>query len=231
MILRWSSFKIVSVSAVLYPRWPPLLKIGISSNGQNCSILSQKVPKFELYKYNDELFNIYRGNFYELWTFTDFDRLCKLEKGGMKLKKSSPLKILSQSQLNFAEMILRWSPFKIVSVSAVLYPRWPPLPKIEISSNGQNCSILSQKVPKFELYKYNDELFNIYRGNFYELWTFTDFDRLCKLEKRGDEIKKIFSSENTEPNLNQTLLKWSLGGPLSKLCPSAPSCIQDGRHY
>jgi hypothetical protein len=36
----------VSVSAVLYPRWPPLLKIQISSNGQNCSILRQKVPKF-----------------------------------------------------------------------------------------------------------------------------------------------------------------------------------------
>jgi hypothetical protein len=46
-----------------------------------------------------------------------------------------------------------------VSVSAVLYPRWPPLNKIEISSNGQNCSILSQKVPKFELHKHNDELF------------------------------------------------------------------------
>jgi hypothetical protein len=80
----------------------------------------------------------------------------------MKLKKSSPLKLLSQSQPNFTEMILRWSPFKIVSVSAVLYPKWPPLLKIEISSNGQNCSILSQKVPKFELYKHNDELFNIY---------------------------------------------------------------------
>jgi hypothetical protein len=38
---------------------------------------------------------------------------------------------------NFAEMILRWSPFKIVSVSTVLYPRWPPLLKIEISSNGR----------------------------------------------------------------------------------------------
>jgi hypothetical protein len=36
-------------------------------------------------------------------------------------------------------------------------------------SNGQNCSILSQKVPKFELYKHNDELFNIYYGIFYEL--------------------------------------------------------------
>jgi hypothetical protein len=62
-------------------------------------------------------------------------------------------------------------PFQIVSVSAVLYPRWPPLLKIQISSNGQNCSILSQKVPKFELYKHNDELFNIYYGIFYELWT------------------------------------------------------------
>jgi hypothetical protein len=28
------------------------------------------------------------------------------KKGGMKLKKSSPLKLLSQSQPNFAEMIL-----------------------------------------------------------------------------------------------------------------------------
>jgi hypothetical protein len=41
--------------------------------------------------------------------------------------------------------------------------------KIEISSNGQNCSILGQKVPKFELYKHNDELFNIVYGLFYEL--------------------------------------------------------------
>jgi hypothetical protein len=54
----------------------------------------------------------------------------------MKLKKSSPLKLLSQSQPNFAEMILRWSPFKIVSVSAVLYPKWPPFEEISIFSNG-----------------------------------------------------------------------------------------------
>ena len=75
-----------------------ITKIEISSNGQNCSILSQKVPKFELFKHNDELFNIYYGIFYELWTFTDFDRLCKLEKeeGEIK-KKSSPLKLPSQS--------------------------------------------------------------------------------------------------------------------------------------
>jgi hypothetical protein len=39
----------------------------------------------------------------------------------MKFKyKNSPLKLLSQSQPNFAEMILGWSPFKIVSVSGHL---------------------------------------------------------------------------------------------------------------
>jgi hypothetical protein len=32
----------------VYPRWPPLLNIEISSIGQNCSILSQKVPKLKI---------------------------------------------------------------------------------------------------------------------------------------------------------------------------------------
>ena len=187
MILRWSPFTIVSVSAVLYPRWPPLLKIEISSKGQNCSNLSQKVLKFELYKHNDELFNIYYGiffwtlNFYRFWPIMQIRK-----KGGMKLKKSSPLKLLRQSQPNIAEMILRWSPFKIVSVSAVLYPRWPPLLKIEISSKGQNCPILSQKVPKFELYEHNDELFNIDYGIF--LWTlnFYRFWPIMQIWKKGE---------------------------------------------
>jgi hypothetical protein len=62
-----------------------------------------------------------------------------------------------------------YRPFKMMSISAILYPRWPPLLKIDISSNGQNCSILSQNVPKFELYKHNDDLFNIYYRIFYEL--------------------------------------------------------------
>ena len=61
-----------------------------------------------------------------------------------------------------------WVPFKIVSDSPTLHSRWPLLLKIEISSNGQNCSILSQNVPKFELYKHNDELFSMYDRMFYE---------------------------------------------------------------
>ena len=131
MILGWSPFKNLFVSAILYPRWPPWLKIEISSNGQNCSILSQKVPKFEMYNHNDELFSIYCGIFYELWTFAYFYRLCKLGKRGDEIKKkSSPLKLLSQSQPNFAEMILRWSSSKIVSGISEHRPRWPPQPNL-----------------------------------------------------------------------------------------------------
>ena len=89
-------------------------------------ILSQNVPKFELCKHNDELFSIYYRIFYELWTFADFDRLCKLEKRGDEIKKkSSPRKLLSQYQPNFAEMILGWPPSKIVSVDPDFQPRWP----------------------------------------------------------------------------------------------------------
>ena len=232
-LLKWSlggSLSKLSVSAVLYPRWLPWLKIEISSNGQNCSILSQKVPKFELYKHNDGLFNIYYRIFYELWTFAYFERLCKLEKN----------LLLWNYWANLNQTLLKWSlggSLSKLSVSAVLYPRWLPWLKIEISSNGQNCPILSQKVPKFELYKHNDELFNIYYGIFYELWTFAYFDRLCKLEKRRDEIIKKSSPLSSAPSciqdgwnywakLNQTLMKWSLGGPLSKLCPSTPSSFQ-----
>jgi hypothetical protein len=55
----------------------------------------------------------------------------KIEKGGMKLKKkSSPLKLLSQSQPNFAEMILGWSPSKIVYGISYLRPRWLPQPNL-----------------------------------------------------------------------------------------------------
>jgi hypothetical protein len=55
----------------------------------------------------------------------------KIEKRGMKFKKkSSPLKLLSQSQPNFAEMILGLSPSKIMSGISDLRPRWPPQPNL-----------------------------------------------------------------------------------------------------
>ena len=63
--------------------------------------------------------------------------------------------------------------------------------------------------------------------NFELLPSLTDYE----IKKGGMKLKKNLLLWNYWANLNQTLLKWSLGGPLSKLCPSAPSCIQDGHHY
>jgi hypothetical protein len=55
----------------------------------------------------------------------------KIEKRGEEIKnKSSPLKLLSQSQPNFAEMILGWSPSKSVYDISDLRPRWPPQPNL-----------------------------------------------------------------------------------------------------
>jgi hypothetical protein len=77
----------------------------------------------------------------------------------------------------------------------------------------------------------NDYLLKIEKGGiFYELWTFADFGRLCKLEKRGNEIKKNLLPWNYWANLNQILLKWFFGGPLPKLCPAFQNSVQDGHH-
>jgi hypothetical protein len=150
-----------------YPRWPPLLKIEISSNGQNSSILSQKVPKLELHKHNEELFNIYYGIFL-------IGSVGSEEK--IFIFFSSPFFLSLAWRPSWLEIgITRHNfgrrPSKDHSTKAWLQLAlwWPPLLKMEISSNGQNCSILSQKVPKFELYKHNDELSNIYHEIFYEL--------------------------------------------------------------
>ncbi len=154
----------------------------------------------------------------------------QIRKKGDEIIKKSSLKLRSQSQPNFAKIILGWSPFKIVSLNAFLYPRWLPWLKIEISSNGQNCSILSQKMPKFELYKHNDELFNIYYGIFLWALSFCLFWPIMQIRKKGDEIIKKSSPlkllSQSQPNFAEMILGWS---PF-KMCPSAPSCFQDGCH-
>jgi hypothetical protein len=70
----------------------------------------------------------YSSNLGTFWLkieqFWPFEEISIFSNGGHK--KSSLMKLLSQSQPNFAEMILRWSSFKIVSVSTILYSRWPP---------------------------------------------------------------------------------------------------------
>jgi hypothetical protein len=49
-------------------------------------------------------------------------------------------------------------------------------------------------------------------------------------KKGGMKFKKNLLLWNYWANLNQTLLKWSLGGSLPKLCPTFQTSDQDGRH-
>jgi hypothetical protein len=63
-------------------------------------------------------------------TPNQYGRQAKNRKKGEEFKKSSPLKLLSQFQPNFAEMILGWSPSKIVSGISYLRPRWLPQPNL-----------------------------------------------------------------------------------------------------
>jgi hypothetical protein len=72
------------------------------------------------------------------------DQRTQFWKGAIQesFQKSAPLKLLNQIKPNLAGMVPGWVPFKIVSDSPALHSRWPLLLEIEISSNGQNCSIL-----------------------------------------------------------------------------------------
>jgi hypothetical protein len=63
-------------------------------------------------------------------TYNQDGHQAKIEKGDEIKKKSSPLELLSQSQPNFAEMILGWFLSKFVSGISDLRRRWPPQPKL-----------------------------------------------------------------------------------------------------
>ena len=56
--------------------------------------------------------------------------ILQIRKKGDEIKKKSSLKLLSQSQPNFAEMFLGWSSSKMVSGISEHRPRWPPQPNL-----------------------------------------------------------------------------------------------------
>jgi hypothetical protein len=104
--------------------------------------------------------------------------------------KGSSLCLYSSNLGTFWLKIEQFWPFEEISIFSTLHPRWPPLLKIEISSNGQNCFILSQNMSKFELHKHNDELLTYIMGFFMNFQLFADFDRLCKLGINKQILKR-----------------------------------------
>jgi hypothetical protein len=54
----------------------------------------------------------------------------RIEKRGDGIKQIFSSETTETTQPNFAEMILGWSPSKIVSGISDLQPRWPPQPNL-----------------------------------------------------------------------------------------------------
>ena len=114
-------------------------------------------------------------------------------------------------------MVLEWVPFKIVSDIPALHSRWLMLLKIEISSIVHCCFSLNQNELKKNYCSYiAKEQFNIYSGFFCEIFLSTDFYRLCKLEKRGDEIFKKSPPWKLLSQYQPNFAKMILGWPPSK---------------
>jgi hypothetical protein len=127
---------------------------------------------------------MYYRIFYELWTFADFDRLCKLEKRGDEILKQSSLKLLSQSQPNFAEMILGWSNgghlgYRTALTDTILKGIKPGTIPARFGLiwfngfRGEDLNVI--------LYQNMHNLHNMYSGFFCEIYLSADIYRLCKL--------------------------------------------------
>jgi hypothetical protein len=88
-------------------------------------------------------------------------------------------------------------------------------------------TIFEEDHPRIISAKFGWDWLSSFRGEFFLNFipTFFWFAYSVKIGKSSKLIKKNLLLWNYWANLNQILLKWSLGGPLSKLCPSAPSCI------
>jgi hypothetical protein len=106
-LIWFSSFRGEDLNAIFYQNMPNLHNRFISAEKK----ISQKNPEYML-------------------NYLLPCSCSKLEKRRDEIKKkSSPLKLLSQSQSNFAEMILGWPPSKFVSGDPDFQPRWPPSSK------------------------------------------------------------------------------------------------------
>ena len=136
---------------------------------------------------------------------------------------------------NFDEIVIGWFSSKNVSGSSALRSRWPPQPNLAWHRTlcEIHTKIFSSETtgPIATKLLWNDPWMAPFQKCVRWSQLPTKMAAKLKIEKVGMKFKKNLLLWNYWANLNQTLLKWSLGGPLSTLCPSAPSSIQDGPHY
>jgi hypothetical protein len=163
-------------------------------------------------------------------------------------KKSSPLKVLDQWKPNLVWIITRVSSLKIVSGDAVHQPIWPLLLKIEhmvklqVLGNNSKTLIISKiwhgvKMISTSRSTYHAILKYIWLPilellPFLAHLAFRPCELLSSLFIRRPSVNISHFNlllRNHWTNCDQTLVEWSLDGPLSKLCPVIPTSNQDGR--
>ena len=105
-------------------------------------------------------------------------------------------------------MVHGYVPFKIESDNPTPHSRWLLSPKIENSSIVHCCLFIYQNELKYLQQLYSNEYFNMYFGFFCEIFHSANLYR--------------FKSSSLKP-LNQICHGWSLGDPLLKVYPTAPT--------
>jgi hypothetical protein len=100
-------------------KWPKLLNFKPESAVEIGSVVSE-----------EKIFFKFHPPFFLICIIGQNRQKFKVHKKFRNKKKSSLLKLQSQSQPNFAEMILGWSSSKFVSGISEHRPRWPPQPNL-----------------------------------------------------------------------------------------------------
>jgi hypothetical protein len=160
---------------------------------------------------------------------------------------------------HFDGIVIGWSSSKTVSGSLALPPRWPPQcsyiviessfdPGERLQAPGSlwfNQWALSYPMTIPSKFQTRWFLCEFPTGSYVKLssavqpsWsegrtTRHNFGRRPSNDyfiKVWFQLSNWFSSETYWTNLNQSLLTWSLGGPLPKLCPASQTSDQDGHH-
>jgi hypothetical protein len=124
--------------------------------------------------------------------------------------KSSSLCLYSSNLGTFWLKIEQFWPFEEICIISKGGPHRyrPALPDAIL--NGDHLRIISAKFGWDWLSSFRGEDFIrnfLWTLNFYRFWP------IMQLRKKGDGIKKNLLLWNYWANINQTLLKWSLGGP------------------
>ena len=149
-------------------------------------------------------------------------------------KICSPLKLLNQSQPNFAEMICGWFSSKIVSSISELRPRWPQQSNLAWHRTLWEIHIKIFSSETTGLIPTKLWWNGLCMASFQSCVRWSRFSTKMaaklEIEKGGMKFKKNVFLWNNWANLNQTLLRWSFGGPLPKLNPAFQTSDRNDRH-